>query len=102
MQRSFGGAAGAAGKQILDGATGLQTHGGVVLPPADGAPLGVHEPLLEDVIEDIFEVEQLRGVADVDELRGHLLVDTRSLMVRDPKLGRRALGDAGRHVGSVE
>ena len=57
VQRSFGGAAGAAREQVLDGAAALQARGGAVLPPGDGAPLGVHEPLLEDVVEDVLEVE---------------------------------------------
>jgi hypothetical protein len=55
--------------------------------------------LLENVVKDVLEVEQLRGVADVDELRSRLPVDTRRLVVRDPKLGGSA---QRRHVGSVE
>jgi len=87
VQRSFGGAAGATREQVRDGATSLQARGGAVLPPGDGAPLGVDEPLLEDVIEDVLEVEQLRRVADVDELGSDLLVRTRRLVVGDPELG---------------
>ena len=43
--------------------------------------------MLEDVIEDVLKVEQLRGVADIDELGSDLLVRARRLMVGDPKLG---------------
>jgi hypothetical protein len=74
VQSSFGGAASAAGEKVRDGAAGLQTRGGGVLPPGDRAPLGIHEPLLEDVFEDVLEVEELRRVADVDELGSDLLV----------------------------
>lgn len=77
----------------------LDARSGTFLPPRDGAPLGVHEPLLENVVKDVLEVEQLRSVADVDELRSRLLVDTRRLVVRDPKFGGSA---QRRHVGSVE
>ena len=87
MQRSFGGAAGVASEQVLDGAAGLQTQGGAVLPPRDGAPLGIDEALLEDVIEDVLKVEQLRGVANVDELSGDLLVRAGRLVVGNPELG---------------
>jgi len=45
---------------------------GAFLPPGDGTPFRIDEPLLEDVVEDVLEVEEVRDVADVDELRGHL------------------------------
>lgn len=90
VKRGLGGAASAAREQVLDVAAGLQTYGGAVLPPRDGAPLGVDESLLEDVIEDVLKVEQVRGVADIDELSGNLLVRTRRLVVGDPEL--RTLG----------
>lgn len=91
VERSLGGAASAAREQVLDGAAGLQTHGGAVLPPADGAPLGVDESLLEDVIEDVLKVEQVRSVADIDELSSDLLVRTRRVVVGDPELGTLGL-----------
>ena len=47
--------------------------------------------MLEDVIENVLEVEQLRGIADVDELSGDLLVRARRLVVGDPKLGTRGM-----------
>jgi hypothetical protein len=37
--------------------TGLQTDSGAVLPLGDRAPLEVHEPSLEDAIEDVLRVE---------------------------------------------
>lgn len=86
VERGLGGAAGAAREQVLDGAAGLQTHGGAVLPPGDGAPLGVDESLLEDVIEDVLKVEEMRSVADIDELSGDLLLRTGRLVVGDPEL----------------
>jgi hypothetical protein len=42
--------------------------------------------LLEDVVEDVLEVKEVRGIADVDELGGHLLVRTGRLVVGDPEL----------------
>ena len=92
MERGLGGAASAARDQVLDGAAGLQTHGGAVLPPGDGAPLGVDEALLEDIVEDVLEVEQTRSVADVDELSSDLLLGARRLVVGDPELGGVDLG----------
>jgi len=92
------GAAGAAGEQVLDGAAALQTHGGAVLPPGDRAPLGVNEALLEDVVEDVLEVKQVRSVADVDELGSDLLVRTRRLVVGDPELGTLGQSARGSHV----
>jgi hypothetical protein len=63
---------------------------------------------LKNVLKDVLEVKQLRGVADVDKLRGHLPMHTRRLVVRDPKFGRRARrgavngGSGGGHFSSVE
>ena len=91
VERGLGGAASAAREQVLDGAAGLQTHGGAVLPPGDGAPLGVDETLLEDVIEDVLKVEQVCSVADLDELSSDLLVRTGRLVVGDPELGTLGL-----------
>ena len=90
MKRGLGGATSAAREQVLDGAACLQTDGRAVLPPGDGAPLGVDKSLLEDVIEDVLKVKQVRNVADIDELSGNLLVRTRRLVVGDPEL--RTLG----------
>src|SRR6266581_2740033 len=42
------------------------------LPPGDGTPFRINKPLLEDVVEDILEVEEVRSITDVDELCGHL------------------------------
>ena len=86
----------------------LEARRGAFLPPGEGPPFRIDEPLLEDVVEDVLEVEdsEVRGVADVDELRGHLFASARRLVVRDPELGRGAVsGDAdgaggrGGHVG---
>jgi len=90
VERGLGGVASAAREQVLDRAAGLQTHGATVLPPGDRAPLGVDESLLEDIIEDVLKVEQMRSVADIDELSSDLFVGTRSLVVCDPEL--RTLG----------
>ena len=46
--------------------------------------------MLEDVVEDILKVEQVRSVADIDELGSDLLLRTRRLVVSDPEL--RTLG----------
>jgi len=92
VERGLGGAASAARDQVLDGAAGLQTHGGAVLPPGDGAPLGVDKALLEDIVEDVLEVEQTGSVADVDELSSDLLLRARRLVVGDPELGGVDLG----------
>ena len=67
-KRGRGGVSNAASEQILDGVARLETRGGAFLPPGDGAPLRVHEPLLEDVVENILEVEH---VGDINELCGH-------------------------------
>jgi len=84
----------------------LEARRGAFLPPGDGTPFRVDEALLEDVVEDVLEVEEVRGVADVDELRGHLFARARRLVVRDPELGRSAVsgeadgaGGRGGHVG---
>jgi len=86
VDRGLGGSSGTAVDYVLDGGAGLQTNGAAVLPPSDGAPLGVHEALLEDIVEDVLEVEELRGVTDVDELCGDLLVRAGRLVVSDPEL----------------
>src|SRR5260221_14757648 len=57
--------------------------------------VGIDEPLLEDVVEDVLEVEEVRGGADVDELRSHLFARARRLVVRDPELGRGAVSGDG-------
>jgi hypothetical protein len=82
----------------------FETRRGTFLPPRYGAPLGIHEPLLENVVEDVLEVKQLRGVADVDKLRGHLPMHTRRLVVRDPKIDGRSTvtGNGSGHFGRVE
>jgi hypothetical protein len=87
VQRGLGSASCATGEQVLDGGAGLQTHGGRILPPGDGAPLSIYEALLKDVVEDIFEVEEERDVAHVEELCGDLLVCAGRLVVGDPELG---------------
>ena len=91
-ERGLGCASGTAAEQVLDGAAGLQTREGVVLPPGNRAPFGVHEALLEDVVEDVLEVEEVHRVADVDELRGNLLLSAGRLVIGDPKIGGLDLG----------
>ena len=91
-ERGLGCASGTAGEQVLDGAAGLQTREGVVLPPGDRAPLGIHEALIENVVEDVLEVEEVHRVADVDELGGGLLVSAGRLVVGDPEIGSLDLG----------
>jgi len=86
VDRGLGGGSGTACEYVLDGGAGLQTHRAAVLPPSDGAPLGVYETLLEDIVEDVLEVEDLRGVTDVDKLCGDLLVRAGRLVVGDPEL----------------
>jgi len=44
--------------------------------------------LLENVVEDVLEVEEMRNIAYVKELGSNLLVSTGRLVVGDPKLGR--------------
>jgi hypothetical protein len=86
VKRRFGGAAGTARKQVLDGGACLETRRGAVLPPDDRAPLRVHISLLEDVVEDILKVVQVRPIATVNELCSHLLRRARCLVVSDPEL----------------
>jgi len=92
VEGGFGGASGAACEEVLDSVAGLETHGGAVLPPRDGTPLGIHEALLEDVVENVLEVENVGSVADVEELGGDLLVGAGGLVVGDPELGILDLG----------
>jgi len=61
----------AARKQLLHGVARLEARRGAFLPPGDGTPFRIDEPLLEDMVEEVC------GVADVDDLRGHLFVRTR-------------------------
>lgn len=89
---SFRAAAGTAGKQVLDGGAGLETQGGAVLPPDDRAPLGIHETLLEDMVENVLKVEEMRGIADVEKLGSNLLLSAGSLVVGDPELSSLNLG----------
>ena len=105
-QRRRRAASRAAREQLLDGVARLEASRGALLPPGDGAPFRIDEALLEDVVEDVLEIEEERGVADVDELRGHLFACARRLVVRDPELGRGAVsgggdgaGGRGGHVG---
>jgi len=86
VECSFRSATSTAGKQVLDGTACLETDGSAVLPPDDRAPLGVHESLLEDMVEDVLEVVEVCPVADIDELGSDLLVGARRLMVGDPEL----------------
>jgi len=41
--------------------------------------------LIQNVVKDVLEVENLRGVADVEELCGDLLVGAGRLVVGNPK-----------------
>ena len=75
----------AAREQLLHGVARLEARRGAFLPPGDGTLFRIDEPLLEDVVEDVLEVEEVRGVADVDELRGHLFARARRLVVRDER-----------------
>jgi len=100
-KRGLGCASGTAGEQVLDGAAGLQTREGVVLPPGDRAPLGIYEALLEDVVEDVLEVEEVHRVADVEELGGDLLVSAGRLVVGDPEIGSLDLGAVDLRAGDL-
>jgi len=71
-QRRHRAASRAAREQLLHGVARLEARRSAFLPPGDGTPFRTDELLLEDVVEDVLEVEEVRGVADVDELRGHL------------------------------
>jgi hypothetical protein len=44
--------------------------------------------LIENVIEDVFEIEEVRNVTDIEELCGDLLLSAGRLMVGDPELSR--------------
>src|SRR5260221_6988402 len=70
-------------EQLLDGVAHLEARQGAFFPPSNGTPLRIDEPLLEDVVEDVLEVEEVRGVANVDELRGHLFSCARRLVVHE-------------------
>jgi len=87
-KRALGGVSGTSREQVLDGAASLETNAGAFLPPDNRAPLGVHKSLLENVVEDVLEVEETHGVADVDELGSGLLVSAGRLVIGDPELGR--------------
>ena len=39
--------------------------------------------MLRDVVEDVLEVKEMRGLADVDELRGHLVTCARRQVVHE-------------------
>ena len=91
VEGSFGGVSGTAYEEVLDSVAGLETHGGAVLPPGDGTPLGIHKALLENVVEDVLEIEDVGAVADVEELCGDLFVGAGRLVVGDPKLGLLSL-----------
>ncbi len=98
-QRRRRAASRAAREQLLHGVARLEAHRGAFLPPGDGTPCGIDEPLLEDLVEDVLEVEEVRGVADVDELCSHLFARARRLVVRDPELGRGAVSGDGDGAG---
>ena len=87
-QRGLGGGSGTTREQVLDGGAGLDAHGSAILPPDDRAPLWVHESLFENVVKDVLEVEEARGVADVNNLCSDLLMSARCLVVGDPELSR--------------
>jgi hypothetical protein len=40
--------------------------------------------LLEDVVENVLEIEEVRGIVDIDELGGDLLMNAGRLVVGDP------------------
>jgi len=71
-QRRRRAASRAAREQLLHGVARLEACRGAFLSPGDGTPFRIDEPLLEDVVEDVLEVEEVRGIGDVDKLRGHL------------------------------
>jgi len=100
-ERGIGRASGTTGEQVLDGAAGLQTHEGVVLPPGDRAPLGINEALLENVVEDVLEVEEAHHVANVDELGSDLLLSAGRLVVGDPEVGSLNLGALDLRAGKL-
>lgn len=88
-KRGCRGVSNAASEQILDGVARLETRGGDLFPIGDRAPLRVHEPLLEDVVEDILKVEH---VGDVNELCSHRPLRARRLVVGDPEIRSRIAG----------
>ena len=99
-QRGARSVPGAAREQVVHRVARLEPRATAVLPPYDGAPLWVHEVLLEDVVQNVLEVEQLAPPADVDQLRCRLLVLARRLVVRDPELG--AAVEPGGHNAKVQ
>ncbi len=80
-QRRRGAASCAACEQPLDGVARLEARRGAFFPPSNGTPCRIDKPLLEDMVEDVLNVEELRGVADVDELRSDLFTCMRCLVV---------------------
>jgi hypothetical protein len=47
---------------------------------------------MENMVEDVLEIENVHGVADVEELWGDLLVGARRLMEGDPEVRSPGLG----------
>ena len=43
--------------------------------------------MIQNVVEDVLEVENVRGVANVEEPCGDMLVGARRLVVGNPELG---------------
>ena len=65
-QRCAGRAPGTAREQVVHRVARLEPRATAVFPPNHGAPLWVHEVMLEDVVEDVLEVEQLAPLAEVN------------------------------------
>jgi hypothetical protein len=95
VQSSLWGGSSTASEQVLDSGTSLDAHRGAVLPPGDRAPLGIYKSLIENVVEDVFEIEEVRRVADIEKLCGNLLVGAGRLMVGDPEFVTLGLGTVG-------
>src|SRR5260221_12290639 len=60
----------AAREQLLHGAARFEVDRGP--STSDRTPFRINKPLLEHVVKDVLEVEEGRGIIDVDELRGCL------------------------------
>ena len=76
----------------MNGAAGLETDTGAVLPPGNRTPLGVNETLFENMVEDILKVKEAHDVANIEELSSDLLVGAGGLVIGDPELSRLGLG----------
>lgn len=82
--------------EVLDGQSTLELVAILGLEPCSGPELGLDEALPEDMVKDVFQIQELVVLEfQLDELGSGLLVRPRGNVVSQPELGHSHVGRKG-------